>query len=39
MGGKKKSGRKNSSLEKIVLATAVIQLIAAVVDLIDKLTG
>lgn len=39
MGRKKKSGRKNSSLEKIVLATAVIQLITAVVDLIDKLTG
>ncbi len=39
MGGKKKSGRKKHSLEKLLLATAVIQLIAAVVDLIDKLTG
>mgnify|MGYP003379578935 CR=1 FL=1 len=46
MGGKKKSGRKKHSLEKLLLAskviilvTVIIQLITAVVDLIDKLTG
>lgn len=38
MSRKKKKGRKDHT-SKIVLATIIIQLITALVDLIDKLTG
>lgn len=37
MSRKKKNGRKNHTLEKLVLATAVIQLIQAVIELITEL--
>lgn len=37
MNGKKKSSRKKSSLEKILLATAILNLIKALVDLISRL--
>lgn len=37
MSGKKKS-RKNSTLEKLVLATAILNLVKALIDLISKLT-
>nr|DAS38191.1 MAG TPA: hypothetical protein [Caudoviricetes sp.] len=37
MSGKKKSRSKNGSLEKIVLTTALIQLIQALINLINKL--
>ena len=36
MSGKKKNGGKNH-IEKVLLATAIIELIKAVVELIDKL--
>lgn len=39
MSGKKKSGHKKSPLEKILLATAIIQLITAVFQLVKELTG
>lgn len=35
--GAKKSGHKHSSLEKIMLATAIAQLIGAIIDLITRL--
>lgn len=35
--GKKKSGRKPSTIEKIVLATAVLNLIKTIIDLIKEL--
>ena len=35
MAGKKKS-RKNSTIEKLVLATAILNLIKALIDLISK---
>ncbi len=38
MSGKKKS-RKNHTLEKLILATAILNLIKALIDLIDSLTG
>nr|DAJ77275.1 MAG TPA: hypothetical protein [Bacteriophage sp.] len=38
MSGKKKSGHKNSSLEKIVLATAILNFIKALMDFISRLT-
>ncbi len=37
MSGKKKS-RKNNSLEKIVLATAILNFIKALMDFISRLT-
>lgn len=37
MSKKKKNGRKNLPVEKIVLATAIIELIKAFIELIDKL--
>lgn len=36
MSGKKK-GRKNNTLEKLVLATAVLNLIEALIEIINKL--
>lgn len=38
MSGKKKNSRKDTT-EKIVLATAILQLICVLVDLINRLTG
>ena len=37
MSGKKKS-RKNNQVEKLVLATAILNLVKALIDLIGKLT-
>lgn len=37
MGGKKKSGHKKPTLEKLLLATAILNLIRALVDLFDRL--
>ena len=37
MGKKKKNGHKKDSVEKILLATVIIQLMQAVVELITKL--
>lgn len=39
MARKKKSHSKNSSLEKIVLATAILNLLKALIDTIKSLTG
>lgn len=39
MARKKKSRSKNSSLEKIVLATAILNLLKALIDTIKSLTG
>lgn len=39
MARKKKSRNKNSSVEKIVLATAIINLLKALIDTIKSLTG
>ncbi len=39
MSGKKKNRNQNDPSKVIILVTVIIQLIAAVVDLIDKLTG
>lgn len=36
---RKKSGKQNHSLEKIVLLTAILELVNAIVDLIDNLTS
>ena len=36
---KKKKGRKNDPLEKLILATAILSLIKALIDLINSLTG
>ena len=36
---KKKKGRKNDTLEKLILATAILSLIKALIDLINNLTG
>lgn len=36
---KKKKGRKNATLEKLILATAILNLIKALIDLINNLTG
>lgn len=38
MGKKKKSGHKKHSLEKILLATAILNLVKTLIDLISKLT-
>ena len=38
MGRKKKNGRKNLPVEKIVLATAILNLIKTLIELFDKLT-
>ena len=38
MAGKKKSGHKKPSLEKILLATAALNLVKALIDLSSKLT-
>ncbi len=34
---RKKKGRKNNTLEKLVLATAVLNLIEALIEIINKL--
>ena len=39
MARKKKNGNQNTTLQIIVLVTAILNLIRAVVDLIDNLTG
>lgn len=39
MAKKKKNGNKDKALETIVFATAILNLIRSVVDLIDRLTG
>lgn len=39
MGRQKKNGCKNSSVEKIVLATAILNLVKVVIELIDRLTS
>lgn len=36
--GKKKSGNQNSTVQKVVLITAILNLLKALVDLIDRLT-
>lgn len=36
--GKRKSGKKDMTVEKLILITAVLNLICEVVDLIKKLT-
>ena len=38
MAGKKKSGNKNNKLQTIVLITAILNLVKALIDLISKLT-
>ena len=38
MGKKRKSGRKNNALEKLVLATAILNLVKALIDLISNLS-
>lgn len=35
--GKKKNGRKPSTIEKIVLATAILNLIKTIIDLIKEM--
>lgn len=37
MSGKKKSGHKKPTLDKVLLATAVLNLIKALIDLISRL--
>lgn len=37
MGGQKKSGRKPTTTEKVLLATAIIHLISEILELIEKL--
>lgn len=37
MSRKNKKGRKKNTLEKIILATAVIQLLQAVISLVNKI--
>lgn len=39
MARKKKKGGKDNTLEKLVLATAILNLIKALIDLISELTG
>lgn len=39
MSGEKKSRNQDKALQAIVLITALIELIAAVLDLIEQLTG
>lgn len=39
MAKKKKNGNQDTNLKIIVLATAILNLIRAVIDLIEKLTG
>lgn len=39
MSGKKKNRNQNDPSKVIILVTVIIQLITALVDLIDKLTG
>lgn len=36
--GKRKSGKKDMTLEKIILITAILNLICEVIDLMKKLT-
>ena len=37
MAGKRNSGRKKPTLEKLLLATAILNLIRALIDLISRL--
>ena len=39
MARQKKNGKQDKALETIVLLTAILNLIHAVVDLVDQLTG
>ncbi len=39
MAQKKRNRSKNSSLEKIVLATAILNLVKALIEIIRELTG
>lgn len=39
MSGKKKSGNQDKALQAIILITAILNLVKALVDLISKLTG
>ena len=39
MAQKKRNGSKDQVLQKLVLATAILNLVKAVIDLITKLTG
>ena len=39
MSGKKKSGKQDHRLETIVFLTAILNLVKALIDLIDRLTG
>ena len=39
MGRQKKHGCKNCPVEKIVLATAILNLVKVVIELIDRLTS
>lgn len=39
MARKKKKGGKDNTLEKLILATAILNLIKALIDLISELTG
>lgn len=39
MARQKKNGKKDKALETIVLITAILNLIQAVVEIIDQLTG
>ncbi len=38
MSGKKKSGKQDTALKLIVLLTAILNLVKALIDLISKLT-
>ena len=37
MGGKKKSGNKKPTLEKLLLVTAILNLLKSLIDLISRL--
>lgn len=39
MAQKKRNRSKNSSLEKIILATAILNLVKALIEIIRELTG
>lgn len=36
--GKKKSGNQDATLKKVILITAILNMLKALIDLIDKLT-
>ncbi len=39
MSGQKKNGNKKPTLEKVLLVTAILNLVKALIDLIRSLTG